>query len=253
MKRSPRPGKTLSDSLHQRLNSYALAASAAGVGALALSQPANAKVIYTAANVTIPLRTFVPLDLNHDGVNDLSFYRTSWVKGESIRVSALQTNAVAGYSTHRPHRTQAAAFAFKHRVNVGPKLGFQGGKHIVMWNLNVSSTVRSSIGQWKNVKNRYLGVRFKINGRTHYGWARLNVAAAIFKGGIATLTGYAYETVPDKPIVAGVTQGPDADQAAPASLQPVSPKPASLGALALGAPALSIWRREDSEPEGAFN
>ena len=250
MKRSPRPGKTLSDSLHQRLNSYALAASAAGVGALALSQPANAKVIYTAANVTIPLFTFVPLDLNHDGVNDLSFYRTVWVKGESIRVAALQTNAVAGYSTSGK---RAAAFALRHRVNIGPKLGFQGGNHITMWDFAASSTDRFSVGQWKNVKNRYLGVRFKINGRTHYGWARLNVAAAIFKGGIATLTGYAYETVPDKPIVAGVTQGPDADQAAPASLQPVSPKPASLGALALGAPALSIWRREDSEPEGAFN
>ena len=62
MRRSPRPRKALSDSLHQRLNMYALAASAAGVGALALSQPASAKVICTAANVTIPLFTFVPLD-----------------------------------------------------------------------------------------------------------------------------------------------------------------------------------------------
>ena len=253
MKRSPRPGKTLSDSLHQRLNSYALAASAAGVGALALSQPANAKVIYTAANVTIPVFTFVPLDLNHDGVNDLSFYRTSWIKGENIQVSALQTNAVAGYSTHWVGRTQAVAFAFKHRVNIGPKLGFQGGKDIVMWNSNVWTSGRSSIGQWKNVKNRYLGVRFKIKGRTHYGWARLNVAVNIDKDITATLTGYAYETIPDKPIVAGVTKGPDADQPPPESLQSGSPKPASLGALALGAPALSIWRREDSEPEGAFN
>ncbi len=105
----------------------------------------------------------------------------------------------------------------------------------------------------ENAKNRYLGVRFRINGRTHYGWARLNVAVNIDNEITATLTGYAYETIPNKPIGAGVTKGPDADQPAPASLQPVSPKPPSLGALALGAPALSIWRREDSEPEGAFN
>jgi hypothetical protein len=243
MKRSPRPSKTLSDSLHQRLNSYALAASAAGVGALALSQPASAKVIYTAANVTIPLFTSVPLDLNHDGVNDLSFYRGAWASGESIRVAALQTNAVAGYSTSGK---RAAAFALRRRVNIGPKLGFQGGTRIVMWNFINISTEASSLGQWRNVKNRYLGVRFKINGRTHYGWARLNVAVDIRGDITATLTGYAYETIPNKPIVAGVTKGPDADQLAPASLQSDSPKPPSLGALALGAPALSIWRREES-------
>jgi hypothetical protein len=143
MKRSPRPSKALSDSLQQRLNSYALGASAAGVGALALSQPANAKVIYTAANVTIPLRTFVPLDLNHDGVNDLSFYRTATVKDASIRVSALQTNAVAGYSTSGK---QAAAFALRHRVNIGPKLGFQGGKRIVMWEFAASSSSHFILG-----------------------------------------------------------------------------------------------------------
>jgi hypothetical protein len=242
MKRSPRPRKALSDSLQQRLTSYALAASAAGVGALALSQPANAKVIYTAANVTIPRGAF-PLDLNHDGVNDLSFYRTSWIKGASILVSALQTSAVAGYSTSGK---QAAAFALKHRVNIGPKLGFQGGKRIVMWEFAASFSSHFFLGQWRNAKNRYLGVRFKIKGRTHYGWARLNVAVNIDKDITATLTGYAYETIPDKPIVAGVTKGPDAGQPAPASLRWGSPQPASLGALALGAPALSIWRREES-------
>jgi hypothetical protein len=49
MKRSPRPRKTadLSDSVHRQLNLYALAAGAAGVGMLALSQPTEAEIIYT--------------------------------------------------------------------------------------------------------------------------------------------------------------------------------------------------------------
>jgi len=38
---------TLSSSLEHRLNSYALAASAAGVSFLALAQPAEAKIVYT--------------------------------------------------------------------------------------------------------------------------------------------------------------------------------------------------------------
>jgi hypothetical protein len=37
----------LSDSIHQQLNMYALAASAAGVSVLTLAQQAEAKIIYT--------------------------------------------------------------------------------------------------------------------------------------------------------------------------------------------------------------
>jgi hypothetical protein len=49
MKRSRRTTKTpsnLSQLAHKRLNMYALAASAAGVGMLVLAQPADAKIVY---------------------------------------------------------------------------------------------------------------------------------------------------------------------------------------------------------------
>jgi hypothetical protein len=51
MKRCSRPRRTaeLCKSLHQQLNAYALVASAAGVGVLALAQPAKAKIVYTPA------------------------------------------------------------------------------------------------------------------------------------------------------------------------------------------------------------
>lgn len=47
MKRSSGPRKTasLSQSTNHKLNTYALAASAAGVGILALIQPAQAKIV----------------------------------------------------------------------------------------------------------------------------------------------------------------------------------------------------------------
>jgi hypothetical protein len=66
-------------------------------------------------------------------------------------------------------------------------------------------------GPWANggkgVKNRYLGFKFQINGRIHFGWSRLNVS--FDRGFTALLTGYAYETIPDKSIIAGATKGPD--------------------------------------------
>jgi hypothetical protein len=64
----------------------------------------------------------------------------------------------------------------------------------------------TSGGPWKNVRKRYLGLKFLIKGKTHYGWARLNVTIS---GDVinATLTGYAYETVAVKAIITGKTQG----------------------------------------------
>ena len=47
---------------------YALAASVAGAGALAISQPANAKIVYTPAHVVISAGRNVLFDLNHDGL-----------------------------------------------------------------------------------------------------------------------------------------------------------------------------------------
>jgi hypothetical protein len=78
---------------------------------------------------------------------------------------------------------------------------------------------------WRNATNRYLGLRFRIDGKTHFGWARFTIKAQA-RGVVATLTGYAYETVPNKPIIAGKTKGsddnriveePNASLAAPAS------------------------------------
>ncbi len=71
-------------------------------------------------------------------------------------------------------------------------------------------------------------MKFQIKGKTHYGWARLSVSLNFDKFD-AFLTGYAYETVANKPIIAGKTKGPDV----------ISLEPASLGRLAQGASRLS--------------
>jgi hypothetical protein len=100
VKRSPRPRKVssnLSDSVHQRLNMYAVAASAAGVGILALAQPADAKIVYTPAHVVIHSgRPFVvPLDLDHDGTIDFNF-RNWWVDGTYIEAGTLSAVPARG-------------------------------------------------------------------------------------------------------------------------------------------------------------
>lgn len=60
----------------------------------------------------------------------------------------------------------------------------------------------------------------------------------------ASLTGYAYETTPNTPILAGQTSGTNSADLREQMIPPAVPR-AGLGLLAQGATGLAIWRRED--------
>jgi hypothetical protein len=65
-----------------------------------------------------------------------------------------------------------------------------------------------------------------LNGKVHYGWARVSLTIKNNRLNAATLTGYAFETIPNKSIIVGKTRGPD-----------MIVEPATLGDLAAGAGA----------------
>jgi len=97
MKRSPHPARTpsnLSESTHERLNAYALAASAAGVGMLVLAHPAEAKIVYTKAHRVIGFDSNYMLDLNHDGKADFIIYHNAHVS-DSGHASSLSVSAAS--------------------------------------------------------------------------------------------------------------------------------------------------------------
>ncbi len=97
-----------------------------------------------------------------------------------------------------------------------------------------------SFGSFLDITNRYLGVRFQINGETHYGWIGFRSTSE----GNAQLAGWAYETAPNQPIQAG-RKGEivsDSDFASdPGTLG--STEPTSLELLAAGNVAMADWRR----------
>jgi hypothetical protein len=249
MKRSSRPRKTfvnLSESISRQLDMYALAAGAAGVGLLALAQPSEGKIVYTATHHVIAPKHSYRLDLNHDGTTDFTLNNYGACGTDSCQFSLslkpTNSNRAAGYVVSSFRIPVESAL---HRGDrVGPGDRFQKGRGEMV---NVGYFFQTYVsGPWANVQSRYLGLKFKIKGETHYGWARLNVK--VQKTVItATLSGYAYETIPNKAIVAGKETGTDdanLEQSDSATLTaPISP-PASLGLLGMGAPGLSIWRRE---------
>jgi hypothetical protein len=111
MRRSSGPRKTadLSESVHRQLSMYALAASAAGLGFLTSSQPAEAKIVYTPAHVVVQRGWpgIVSLDLNHDGITDFNF-QNWWNSNTSIGpegflsvLPAQRANQIWGHSTRQ--------------------------------------------------------------------------------------------------------------------------------------------------------
>jgi len=254
VERSTRPYSALPEPLQRRLNSYALAAGAGGVGILAVTQPAVAKIVYTPTHKVIGLNNKVALDLNHDGKSDFNFQEsffttTSVGENHSIKLSVLPAhkNEIWGMNHH--------ASALAAGVQVGPKGRFSYAKKTLAVDYYADGTGGSGTcaGLWNNVKNRYLGLKFSINGKTHFGWARLNVTCTTTFGNhvvTGVLTGYAYETVPNKPIITGKTKGPEESPDNQSRLEAPTPAArATLAALAMGSQGLSIWKREDSLSE----
>jgi hypothetical protein len=217
-----------------------LAASAAGVAVLAGASPAEAKVIYTAVNVQIAPHHHLLLDLNHDGIPDFVIsnhvFQSDDIGGRTLRAKPLvANNAVAGF---KGVVFTYYASAFKSGATIGPSQQFLGKI------LAATGTEYGYIGQWQNITNAYLGLKFYIGGKEHFGWARLTVSSG--SGTIsARLTGFAYETQVGKAIIAGSTTEANAG-VEPAGLERGNVAVAQLGLLAAGASAMPIWRREEA-------
>jgi hypothetical protein len=222
----------LSAKLNRKLFAYAAAASAAGVTLLA--QPAEGKVVYTAANIPLSSDRNYALDLNNDGIRDLILvvFQYEGYGLDALSPKVQPQNAILG--------TSRFAAALSSGVTVGPGGNFRAG-----WVDMEDESCRSgcsAFGPWANAQGKYLGVSFLINGEVHYGWVRLNVNGYAIH--TSAVTGYAYETEPNTAIVTGQTDG--AEKAAPRASAPEilpTPQPASLGMLALGAPSLNLWRK----------
>jgi hypothetical protein len=244
---SPLPGtpSTLSDSVHRQLNMYALAASAAGVGMLALAQAAEAKIVYTPTHQVIQRGGRLNLDLNHDGIVD--FYIDH---GSGCSSSGCSAGLVADGGYGRGNYVEGLqkifnfAYALKANRRISSTKPFMG---VTMYRRSFTQgTSGRCSGSWVNVKNRYLGLRFIVKNATHFGWARLNVTCDAHSKKIGVLTGYAYETKANTPIISGKTEGPDV----------ITVQPASLGKLARGASAISggvrvpLEREKSTRPKG---
>jgi hypothetical protein len=211
------------------LGSYCLAATAAGVATLALAEPADAKVVIT-TNINIPISGVTQVDLNHDGVEDITFstFRTGCHGCSTTDLYAR--GAIAGNEVQGKSGVSALARSAK----IGPSHHFSYEGEMIRtqcFNEPYFSSTCNVGGDWKGVPaNRFVGVKFLIEGKTHYGWIRVTVKSARN----ATITEYGYETIANKMVKAGLKSNTAG---------------ASLGMLGLGVDGLSMWRKDESLEE----
>ena len=173
------------------------------VTAMMFSASANAQIVYTDVIPDSTSTGTYNLDLNNDGTTDFAITHstTPWfcllnpATKISIMVTPSGTNQVADYSG-----TNATKMALNANINAS----------VLTWNNSVNQLMASAItaisctgfsGQWFNAVNGYLGLKLISGGNTYYGWARLNTSGV----GSFTIKDYAYNSIPNQPILAGQT------------------------------------------------
>ena len=244
--------------LEKSLKNYAVAAGAAGAGLLTLTQSAAAKIVFTPTHQTIISNGSLKIDLNADGITDFQinaqFFSSPLIirntgslhpSGGYVWVQPSQGGNEAVFGSTSAVSMRKFAKAIPAGVKVGSSNKFLAGIQSMAACVGNGGPELEE-GPWLGKSNRFLGLKFTVNGQTHFGWARFSVhlpRAANTCSFDVLLTGYAYETTANQPITTGQTTGA-ANLGSLQDLAPSVPEP-TLGMLAAGFNGLDIWRREE--------
>lgn len=238
----------------KRLWAYVAGAGAAAAGLLALSPPSMAEVVVTQPHAFLANggSSYV---IGISGTTEFTLANNSFsgydVDSESLGVTGGSGAGVVGHGVSN----QVAPLKFG--AVIGSANQFAAGKQLLAlaWDFRDFTFVG---GAFANTTNRFLGLKFELNGQVHYGWAGFSfVDAHVFGLSVsALLTAWAYETEPDTPIYAGQSSdSPRESGLMPANggaLKTAKVQPATLGLLALGHLALNAWRKRESREPDAF-
>ncbi len=175
--------KTSSNHLNRQIAQYSVAAAVAGVSMLALAQPAAGEVVFTKKTIHLPLATGgtmepVKISMANNGIDNFEFtlsstpafgaYRFLLAGGASLQ-DELRVGTGPAFNVYLG--------ALRRGERIGPSnASSQFNAGLVEESVSNGANNRIFFGSWGgSPKNRYLGVRFPINGQLHYGWIRLTV------------------------------------------------------------------------------
>src|SRR6476469_2895178 len=178
----------------------------------------NAQIVYTDVNPNITLDTngaLYNLNINNDGIADFKFdynyriyncqclmLRTSGDLSSSV-VVPLNSNSMMAFTNAEDDIIKLNANTIidssLHWENYELALTAYGG----FCNACSKGTIFSHVlngGIWDGSTDKYMGLQVKIGSNIYYGWVRLDVG---IEANFVTIKDYAYNTVPNQPILAG--------------------------------------------------
>jgi hypothetical protein len=257
--------RDLSPAVRQQLDKRLLAYTLAGSGVFAFSPCAHAQIVYTPTDITIAEGSTLQIDLNNDGTYDFNIVNTHATfcdtdgGGRSNctfygEQDLMQVNAKGDPADAGAWRIGNKAIALSKGRTIGPP-GHNPWAPVNSKSLNMACVSRSSsargtfthqnaTGNFVNVTNKYLGLRFVFDSQVHYGWASFVVSSVtgFTNFGItATLDGYAYQASPNTAILAG-------DTGMAADAQPDAERTPSVRLLSTGQKGVKQWREQKRQP-----
>jgi len=143
----------------------------------------NGQIVYTDVNPDVGgANVTYELDLNKDGIVDFEIINNldSSSFNDWLAMKAAPGNSIIGQTSF----SFGHYFYFAKALNFGTIISQNNSSWYSGWGVNANSSYFElnysncidSLSQWCDVTDKYLGLRFQIDGNTHYGWARLDVA-----------------------------------------------------------------------------
>jgi hypothetical protein len=169
------------------------------------STVANAQIVYFDVNPDLSFACngnqhcskSYSLDLNNDGLGDFIILLGHGCINNCIRsVSIAPDSSVNAFAI-----SSNGAKKFFMNDTIGPAQTWQNSSSAVLRRWGSGSVYA---GEWIYETDKYLGLSINVSGLTYYGWVRLDVTVDSVTG-FRTIKDYAYNTIPNQPILAGQT------------------------------------------------
>jgi hypothetical protein len=235
-------------------STYALAAGAAGVAALACAPQAEAAPVCKTLSVSISATNTIPLNPAGEKFPPFQIAQTTlntatsgygalsvWNRG-FLTPNSKDANVLLGKSNFPANLASGAS--------IGPGGDFgKGASYGLLFTYGIGSpgnrrhgTLNNHFGNLKLQATNLVGFQFSQNGNVHYGWTRVQITLQKASRGKATTIhylGWGYESTPNAAITAGSCSAEDKSSAPRVTASTASDNAdshaGSLGRLASGA------------------